>query len=1124
MTEWTQQAHVFANHAGTGALGGVTSLHFDTFAELMWAGSASGQVSSHTGALPALPRYTSLAAHGTPARPSDVRGIVSDDKSILSVSDACVCASQRNGLSRWTMRISEHAPGVSLAGICASPLSASSDVIVGGAASLSTQDALFAVHASSGRIVRRAPSDGSVTHLRKGGRYVCVGTEQGTIQLHDPRSLHMEHKLSAHHGGLMDLQADGHIIYSIGWTLRQGRRVPEPFIKAHDVRSLQSRMPIPLTAPGGPALLAVHPKKPSIVAVATPQSQFQLVDIDQPGLSQFYSLHSSAFITALSFSSSAEALAFGESDGSLRLWTSDAYAGNSRVRFHSYPTPPVPMPDYAPPPPVIEWRKTTPLSCIGMPHYDKPLLSRLDYDTLWTDASPLFTVHAPLDGDVLEHVRHAHGVLYAPLPPHMRGARNCLVASENLLSRVDRNGKLTPAARARLADVKSRRYKRRVRMPRQNHAPHAMPEAFRRLTIQYSRFGVEDFDFAAYNHTPYSGLETNIGGAYANSYFQAMHYALPFREFAKRHILMPCDADDCLLCEAGFLFRMLEDARGTNCQATNLLRVLTRIPQAAVLGLLENDVDDMPYSLMAQHLSPFFLEHASQRALKAGTQAKLNSMLLPLCANPCAWSMMSYSTCHVCGHTAACPLLAHTVDLLYPTGGSTNDVDFASLLGPSIMRETLSQHTCRHCRTPYARHNTWRTVASPNALPGVLCVNANAATCEQLAFWQPGEHGFVPPRLVVHVDHGCVHTEGVWDTSMTEPWPQGDAHYTLRSIVIQAQGAGDAPHLCTLVREPNNDDAPDTWYVFNDFLVEKVSADEALRFGDAWKVPTVLVWERVDATAEAHATHLADVSSQLQPDLSLLVQDVHISSNRNEALRRHTILSGDELPKPGTLVAMDAEFVALAPEEMDVFSDGSRTLLQPSRLALARVSLLRGEGPHEGEPFIDDHIHTPENVVDYLTQFSGIQPDDLVPERTQKTLVSHKIAYKKLRMLTDMGCRFIGHGLAKDFRIINIYVPPSQVIDTVQLYHSPAHPRNLSLRFLSWFLLKKDIQQGLMVGNEADKQQHEGHDSIEDSLAALQLYRRYQEFQRDGRLEDMLEDLYEIGPRVQWRPPDKTSG
>ena len=162
--------------------------------------------------------------------------------------------------------------------------------------------------------------------------------------------------------------------------------------------------------------------------------------------------------------------------------------------------------------------------------------------------------------------------------------------------------------------------------------------------------------------------------------------------------------------------------------------------------------------------------------------------------------------------------------------------------------------------------------------------------------------------------------------------------------------------------------------------------------------------------------------------------------------------------------------------------------------------------------------------MDYLTQFSGVQPGDLDVKRSRYTVVPRKTAYKKLRMLVDMGCRFIGHGLAKDFRTINIFVPPQQVVDTVTLYHSPVHQRNLSLRFLAWFLLKQDIQSGAVVRAEDDssKELVEGHDSIQDADAALKLYRRYEIFQRDDRLEDVLEDLYEVGPRVNWRPPVRT--
>lgn len=42
-------------------------------------------------------------------------------------------------------------------------------------------------------------------------------------------------------------------------------------------------------------------------------------------------------------------------------------------------------------------------------------------------------------------------------------------------------------------------------------------------------------------------------------------------------------------------------------------------------------------------------------------------------------------------------------------------------------------------------------------------------------------------------------------------------------------------------------------------------------------------------------------------------------------------------------------------------------------MTLARVSVIRGDGPDFGKPFIDDYIHTSDTIVDYLTEYSGIQ-------------------------------------------------------------------------------------------------------------------------------------------------------
>ena len=96
-------------------------------------------------------------------------------------------------------------------------------------------------------------------------------------------------------------------------------------------------------------------------------------------------------------------------------------------------------------------------------------------------------------------------------------------------------------------------------------------------------------------------------------------------------------------------------------------------------------------------------------------------------------------------------------------------------------------------------------------------------------------------------------------------------------------------------------------------------------------------------------------------------------------------------------------------------------MLLPTSYSLARVSVLRGDGEHEGIPFIDDWINTSDEIVDYLTEFSGIKAGDLEPSVSLYPLVPLKTAFKKLRYLVDIGCVFIGHGLKKDFRTISIF-------------------------------------------------------------------------------------------------------
>lgn len=53
-----------------------------------------------------------------------------------------------------------------------------------------------------------------------------------------------------------------------------------------------------------------------------------------------------------------------------------------------------------------------------------------------------------------------------------------------------------------------------------------------------------------------------------------MHYVSPIRQLAKAHVSTDCSREHCLLCELGFTSRMLEDARGINCQASNFCKTV----------------------------------------------------------------------------------------------------------------------------------------------------------------------------------------------------------------------------------------------------------------------------------------------------------------------------------------------------------------------------------------------------------------------------------------------------------------------------------------------------------------------------------------------------------------------
>lgn len=90
-----------------------------------------------------------------------------------------------------------------------------------------------------------------------------------------------------------------------------------------------------------------------------------------------------------------------------------------------------------------------------------------------------------------------------------------------------------------------------------------------------------------------------------------------------------------------------------------------------------------------------------------------------------------------------------------------------------------------------------------------------------------------------------------------------------------------------------------------------------------------------------------------------------------------------------------------------------------------------------------------------------------------------------------------------DLTVFNpdVFVPPEQVLDTVDIYFIKARQRLLSLRFLTYLVLKQNIQTGI-------------HDSIEDARCALLLYKAFLEYEGQGVWDQKLDELYREGKRL----------
>ncbi|XP_033367576.1 PAN2-PAN3 deadenylation complex catalytic subunit PAN2 [Parus major] len=849
-------------------------------------------------------------------------------------------------------------------------------------------------------------------------------------------------------------------------------------------------------------------------------------------------------IMTFDVSASKQALAFGDSEGCVHLW-----ADSPEVTFNAYSR----ETDFALPCmvdtlPHLDWNQDlVPLSLIPVPLTSDALLS----DWPAANSAPAPRRAPPVDPEILRTMKKVGFIGYAP-NPRTKLRNQIPYRLKEMDNEFDTFSQVPESPIGR------------------EEEPHLyrVAKKYRKVTIKYSKLGLEDFDFKHYNKTLFAGLEPHIPNAYCNCMIQVLYFLEPVRCLVQNHL---CQKEFCLGCELGLLFHMLDLSRGDPCQGSNFLRAFRTIPEASALGLILADSDEATGKVnlgrLIQSWNRFILtqlhqetqEQEGPQAYRGAGSSSFGSSGDSVIGQLFSCEMENCSMCR-CGKETVRVSSTLLFTLSYPdsTEKPAKDYEFAQILKRSICLEQNTQAWCENCE----KYQPTVQTRNIRCLPDVLVINCEVNSSKEADFWKTqAEYSFqkaMMKRGGFDITKGKEIALGEWkdlgnpDTGHSyasveelkniwiphaikmrltkskeldvSNWSESDELspmddpesvyiYDLMATVVHILDSRTGGSLVGHIKvgetyhQRKEGVTHQQWYLFNDFLIEPVDKCEAVQFDMSWKVPAILYYARRNLNAKYNLVIKNPIEA------SVLLAEASLARKQRKCHATFIPLMLNEMPQAGDLVGLDAEFVTLNEEEAELRSDGTKSTIKPSQMSVARITCVRGQGPNEGVPFIDDYISTQEQVVDYLTQYSGIKPGDLDAKISSKHLTTLKSTYLKLRFLIDVGVKFVGHGLQKDFRVINLMVPKDQVIDTVYLFHIP-RKRMISLRFLAWYFLDLKIQG-------------ETHDSIEDARTALQLYRKYLELSPQGsepeEFRKVLKGLYEKGRKLDWKVPEPDS-
>ena len=572
-----------------------------------------------------------------------------------------------------------------------------------------------------------------------------------------------------------------------------------------------------------------------------------------------------------------------------------------------------------------------------------------------------------------------------------------------------------------------------------------VPKLWRQVHIHYSKFGVDDFDFSFYNSTQYSGLETLSNNPHCNAVLQLLRWCIPVYNNTLKAFAENNYRDLKLTGELAIVFDMLAKAEGHQCRAANFMDTLQL--EMGILSLLQTMIQTL--------FSEFESEIGGDSPLRKYLETKVRRKEY----GPCGMQNLCESKITT--------LTARNTSVL--------------AIQASLSRTSQEHAYCIKCRKVHQLAIS-ETVLEP---PPVLFVQITEESKVKHSAHEKDK--LIPAHFGININNGG--SGGPIKPSLR----CDDDEYILQGYVSEVQNE-DEVHAVAVIK------IGDQWFLFNDFLVSPISEHDALDFSPEWKKVRLLMYYQRDMMQQLQF----DDSWKQVLDTRMLYENRIISGNLNQPLFDNELLKTDE-PIP-ELVALDAEFVLVKRELSELFSDGSKTLISPKKLGLARISVLRDDE----SVLLDDRVESTQPILDYFTAYSGVEPGDLDKNNSKYGLVSRQTATRRLWILLNKGSKFVGHALINDFRTINIYVPPSQFIDTAQLYRDKDRNgfRILGLKFLIWAVFGDHVQTG-------------NHDSVQDAQSALRLYRRYEQLMATNSLDDTLADISAKGQKYNFKVPEE---